>query len=75
MAPSPIDTRTQLWGHRASPLQPAARVHRAGMVRAVDRCQARVGLFTVIKKVEGDRVHLRLILDACQSNALWRTPP
>ena len=60
---------------RANLLQLAARLHRAGMVRAVDRCQARVGLFTVVKKVEEGRVHLRLILDARQSNALWKTPP
>ena len=56
-------------------LQLASRLYDAGMIRGVERARARVGLFTVVKKVVDGVITLRLILDARQSNACWRRPP
>ena len=56
-------------------LQLASRLYDAQMIRGVDNVKAHVGLFTVVKKVTGEVISLRLILDARQSNSCWKRPP
>ena len=55
-------------------LQLASRLYDAQVIRGVDNVKAYVGLFTVVKKVTGQDISLRLILDARQSNSCWTRP-
>ena len=48
---------------------------KGGMLVGIDKLEMTVGLFTVVKKVENGRIHLRLVLDQRMPNMYWQDPP
>ena len=50
------------------------KMAQAGMLRRIKKKDCEVGMFTVVKKVVGDKITLRLIFDQRSGNQLWKDP-